>query len=76
MYRKYYSYSDMPVPVGDNMPKKQEEAKVDSVKKPITTKKLIQNDDLILIAVFLLLIMNDCEDRLLLLIVGAIFFMN
>ncbi len=76
MYRKYYSYNDMPVPVTNNPPKLPEEIKEKSVIKNTHPKKHFQNDDLILIAVFLLLIMNDCEDRLLLLIVGAIFFMN
>ena len=76
MYRKYYSYSDMPVPVINNPPKSLEETKKqENIKKP-ESKKRFQNDDLILIAVFLILIMNDCEDRLLLLNVGAIFFMN
>ena len=76
MYRKYYSYSDMPVPVVNNPPKPLEETgKSEIIKKP-EAKKRFQNDDLILIAVFLLLIMNDCEDKLLLILVGAIFFMN
>ena len=58
MYRKYYSYSDMPVPVINNPPKSLEETKKqENIKKP-ESKKRFQNDDLILIAVFLLLIMK------------------
>ncbi|MDO4618197.1 MAG: hypothetical protein Q4B31_01575 [Clostridia bacterium] len=75
MYRKYYSQSDMPIPL---TPKNTE---IIPKNKPLPPQKpegknAIENDDLILIAVFLLLIMNDCEDKLLLLAIAYLFFMK
>lgn len=74
MYRKFYSYNDMPVikptpPVSSAKPdkeicKKQEKSFLAG----------FENDDLILLAVFFILIMDNCEDRLLLLALAFIFF--
>lgn len=74
MYRKFYSYNDMPVmkPSPASATKKENEI---VCKKP--EKSFLQgleNDDIILLAVFFILIMDNCEDRLLLLALAYIFF--
>lgn len=77
MYRKYYSYNDMPVPVKDgNVQKTETVCKDVEVEKKsanaIGTKKNggilsgIANDDIILLVVILALLMDGCEDKLLL----------
>ena len=72
MYRKYYSYNDMPKPVpaaatpeGGVHKKPAEAPKLieGDNKKPFTN---LETDDIILLAVILLLLANDCEDKLLL----------
>ncbi len=76
MYRKYYSYNDMPKPViPDSIKVKETEAVrvKDEVKTP--QKLHIEKDDIILIAVLLTLLLNSCEDKLLILAVGALLFM-
>ncbi|MBQ7975059.1 MAG: hypothetical protein IJ300_05175 [Clostridia bacterium] len=75
MYRKFYSYNDMPVvkktPPAPEPPKKE-------IRTQATTGNGLfsglENDDLILLAVFFILIMDNCEDRLLLLAIAFIFF--
>lgn len=78
MYRKYYSYNDMPVPVKKDTPSGAESAKdpctdnkqavctVDRDKKSKGFLAGIETDDIILIMVILALLMDDCEDTLLL----------
>lgn len=80
MYRKYYSYNDMPQPVyNQNKPIVQE--KISSEQKnhtPLTeSKKLFgkfEADDIILVSVIVMLLANDCNDKLLLLAIIFIFF--
>lgn len=87
MYKKYYSYNDMPVPVKRETPRTEEHTE----KKECTPQTPsgcavhketnrgahggllanIETDDIILIAVILALLLDGCEDRLLL---GAIAF--
>lgn len=75
MYRRYYSYNDMPVPV-------RSETKPDPVKNSVSKKepqrmkkKSIINDfkldDIIILAVIFILLIDDCDDILLL---GALAF--
>jgi len=77
MYRNFYSYNDMPV-LKNNSPAKHEQQ---SPSKPAEVKKEsrgilagFENDDLILIAVFAILLMNNCDDKLLLLAIAFVFF--
>lgn len=78
MYRKYYSYNDMPV-LKESQKKEQCETPVksDTPAKSCSQNKLLpglDNDDIILLVVFFILIMDNCEDRLLLLALAFIFF--
>lgn len=78
MYRKYYSYNDMPVPVRDGGGQKAELAReecAEEKKKAVRAEPVkksggilsgIENDDIILLVVILALLMDGCEDRLLL----------
>ncbi len=78
MYRKYYSYNDMPV-IKEHQ---KSEPSDNDVKSVIAPKQNLQNklfsgldnDDIILLVVFFILIMDNCEDRLLLLALAFIFF--
>lgn len=79
MYRKYYSYNDMPKPIVD---KKSGELSLRHEDKPCPAPKPeqkkegflsgIPNDDLILAAVLLILLIDGCEDKLLLAAIGFI----
>lgn len=77
MYRKFYSYNDMPViktppaPMPEKKCPAVQDKKKDGVGGILSN---LENDDIILLVVFLLLIMDDCEDRLLLLALVFIFF--
>ncbi|MDD6484819.1 MAG: hypothetical protein PUF72_09655 [Clostridiales bacterium] len=76
MYRSY-SYNDMPKPVA--YPKKQPEASPVAQKKCDDNKSSehilgIGNDDLILIAVVIILLMDGCKDRLLLAAIAFVLF--
>lgn len=68
MYRKYYSYNDMPQPVS-GIHKKEE------LKIPQTNKILgnFETDDIILAIVIIMLLANDCNDKLLLLAIAFVF---
>ncbi len=81
MYRRYYSYNDMPVV---QKPKKPEEKK--EVIKPVCEVQKKQGlfdggklfgrfelDDLILIAIVLALLLDECDDLLLLAALAFIF---
>ncbi|MBE7044508.1 MAG: hypothetical protein E7397_03190 [Ruminococcaceae bacterium] len=78
MYRKFYSYNDMPsiprktsdVPP-PTVPQKQEKKEV---AKAGSFLDQLESDDIILGVVILLLLMNDCEDKLLLLAIAFVFF--
>lgn len=79
MYRKYYSFNDMPQPVRhqqNSEPKPQVPAVCDEQSKPAVKNdgllSKFEKDDLILAAVLLALIMDDCEDKLLIAAIGAL----
>ena len=76
MYRKYYSYNDMPVV--KQTPEKEikiQETKPQQIKKESQKDFLsnLENDDIILLIVFFILIMDNCNDNLLLLALAFIF---
>ncbi len=80
MYRSY-SYNDMPKPIMHTYEKKptKSECKEDS-QKPIKKKEKndgllanLETDDLILLIVILALIIDDCDDKILLIALGFIF---
>lgn len=75
MYRKYYSYNDMPQPVYPvNNNSKQEIINKDkSDKKEKKFLANFENDDIILVAVLIMLFANDCDDKLLLLTIAFVF---
>ncbi len=79
MYRKYYSYNDMPkpilpVPVDKTAEKAEKLEKVTKeVKKPLGLP--FEKDDLILIAVLFTLILNGCDDKLLIIAIAALLIM-
>lgn len=82
MYRKYYSYNDMPV-----MPKLPEPEEVKPKPSPRPPEKKesglfsdgklfgkFETDDIILIVIVLILLMDECDDKMLLLALAFIFF--
>lgn len=87
MYKKYYSYNDMPVPVKRETPRAEEHTEKNECTPQTQSAHAvhkennrgaqggllsnIETDDIILIAVILALLLDGCEDRLLL---GAIAF--
>jgi len=87
MYRRYYSYNDMPVPVVGNKqaasPVRQEKTKSTPipVKQSCTVKEnknlfdftKLKADDWILIAVVFLLLIDDCDDVFLFIALAFIF---
>lgn len=84
MYRKYYSYNDMPqIAKKESVPVVIEPSPpVHTAEKPQKQSGLIQdgklfgrlaNDDIILIIVIFILLADDCDDKLLLLALGFIF---
>ena len=85
MYRRYYSYNDMPVPIVGNKSKpvqiQQEKKEIKQIAEKNMPKKNSQlsflenlkSDDLILIAVVFLLLIDDCDDVFLLLALAFVF---
>ena len=81
MYRRYYSVNDMPQMVtNDNkeqkLQKKCDEVHIERKKERVEEKKLFgkfENDDIILIAIALLLIADDCDDKMLLIAIAFVF---
>ena len=87
MYRRYYSYNDMPVPVNSvnrQQPIKHDERKEDKkeeIKKYNTKAQVKKNhlsflenlNDLVLLAVIFLLLIDDCDDIFLLIALAFIF---
>ena len=69
MYRKYYSYNDTPRPVKSQMPVPVQECKPEQHSESCEKKGGIlgrlENDDLILAAVLIILLMDGCDDKLL-----------
>jgi len=78
MYRKYYSYNDMPKPVREtNRPPVHEEREVHKKEiaptNPLGFLKNLESDDIILAVIAIMLIVNDCDDKLLLLAIAFVF---
>lgn len=65
MYRKYYSYSDMPQQIKPHMPATAKECVELPAKKSGNILGGFENDDLILAAVLAILLMDGCNDKLL-----------
>lgn len=76
MYRKYYSYSDMPQPIVPVPPPQHKEVVPVEKKEPKKDGILsnFERDDLILIVVLVILLMDECSDKLLLGALGVLFF--
>ncbi len=76
LYRKYYSYNDMPKPIVPSPVKiKEEEVREVKKKSEDVAKFSIEKDDIILIAVLLTLLLNNCEDKLLIIAIVALLFL-
>ncbi len=80
MYRRYYSYSDMPQRIVNEQPQKNEEVhkKPESVpcKEEDNSSKILGRfdaDDVILAIIILALLIDDGDDNLLLLALAFIF---
>ncbi len=82
MYRRYYSYNDMPQMVRPSANKEAEKPKEKPPEAPAVHKKQkeqkkfldkLETDDIILVVVALLLLMDECDDKLLILAIGFIF---
>ena len=81
MYRRYYSYNDMPQMIVHNeeerkKPEKKQEQKKEEVCKPCPNNKIFGNfelDDIILGIVILALLIDDGDDSVLLLALAVIF---
>lgn len=73
MYRKYSSCNDMPTPIynSGNKPSPPEKVHKQEDKNKIFGK--FETDDVILAIVALMLFANDCDDKLLLLVLAAVF---
>ena len=81
MYRRYYSYNDMPQMITHNevkinKPEKKQEPKKEDVRKSAQSNKIFGNfelDDIILGVVILSLLLDDGDDSVLLLALAVIF---
>lgn len=71
MYRRYYSYNDMPQVVQKTSCEKEERCENLPAKK--TSAKGLSTDDIILGIVILAILLDDGNDNLLLLALAAIF---
>lgn len=77
MYRRYYSYNDMPQVIQKNecKPEKREE-KCEGERRCEENKKILgkfEIDDVILAVVILAILLDDGDDNILLLALAAIF---
>ena len=74
MYRKYYSYNDMPTAVC----KSENAVPVHKGEEPKKEDNRFfgkfETDDIILAVVMVMLLANDCNDKLLLLALAFVFF--
>ena len=78
MYRRYYSVNDMPQIITNNKNEQKPQKKCDDVhiERKREEKKLFGNletDDIILIAIALLLLADDCDDKMLLIAIAFVF---
>ena len=76
MYRRYYSVNDMPQLVNKDYQKPKEKPcnEIHTIQQKdngILSK--LENDDIILIAIALLLLADDCDDKLLIIAIAFIF---
>ena len=75
MYRRFYSYNDMPVPIKpEQKPIQTNNSMVKKEQQKIKKNGFADNlkiDDIIILAVILILLIDDCDDILLL---GALAF--
>ena len=72
VYRKYYSYNDMPEPVKPlPMPSEPIKTECKKVEKKDTLFGF-KKDDLLIAAVIIMLIANDCNDKFLLMILAGL----
>lgn len=83
MYRRYYSYNDMPTIAPKKNTEPKEEKSSPQPEKKKTSNSLFENgkflgrfetDDLILLIVIFVLLADECDDTLLLLALAFIFF--
>ena len=83
MYRRYYSYNDMPIIAPKKQPEIKEEKPAPAPEKKKSSNSLFENgkllgrfeaDDLILLIIIFVLLADDCDDTLLLLALAFIFF--
>ena len=80
MYRRYYSINDMPQMVTKEQMEQKPQKKCEDVhierKKENEEKKIFgkfETDDIILIAIALLLLADDCDDKMLLIAIAFVF---
>ena len=76
MYRRYYSVNDMPQLVNKDYqkPKEKSSNEIHTIKqKDSGFLSKLENDDIILIAIALLLLADDCDDKLLIIAIAFIF---
>ena len=74
MYRKYYSYNDMPERIKPLPPAPPPEPEI---KKCVAADKKqtlfgFKKDDLLILAVIFMLIINDCNDKMLIMILAGL----
>lgn len=77
MYRKYYSYNDMPTIAQPKVPEKTDLSCKKNPSHAADTEKSLGNfetDDIILLIVVFVLLADNCDDKLLLLTLAFIFF--
>lgn len=79
MYRRYYSYNDMPTIAPPKKTEKPKETKPPEKKEAslFENGKLFgrfETDDIILLVVVVILLADNCDDKLLLLALAFIFF--
>ncbi len=77
MYRRYYSVNDMPQLVNKDYQKPKEKP-CNEIHTQVKQKdggflSKLENDDIILIAIALLLLADDCDDKLLIIAIAFIF---
>ena len=80
MYRNYYSMNVMPQmppkdkPDNNNKPQKPDKCKKpESISKPTGILGKLETDDIILIAIILILLYDECDDKLLLAAIAFVF---
>lgn len=79
MYQRYYDgYTEDNLNIAKTTPSpivlSENTAEVTSIKNPKGIFGNFEADDILLIGVFLLLLNEDCDDKLMLIIIGFLFF--